>query len=140
MLDTKYSPQKAFDVRAAAAKLDTAVDNVSKLPVFSVIKYEDVYQIINYYDRSVVINYIPTRKIADKICRRYNRNNPFTYTQKKDLQNLLDRYSMLESEKIHYSRILESKSAREIYDIIKSRYLSAKDRQGIVEHRILALI
>jgi hypothetical protein len=140
MLDTKPSAPSQFDISTAAQRLTNVVDNVSKLPVFVISKNDNAYEIRNYYTTNVMINYIPTRKIADRICRRYNKGKPFTYIEKRTLQQLIDSYMVLESEKTHYMRIIESSSEQAVRDIVRARYLTSKDKQNSVEQRILALI
>lgn len=138
MLDIK--PTQEHPYKYAATKLEQAVKNVSKKPVFCVERKENYFVIKNYYSNRTVIKYVPTRRIAEKICSRYNKNKPFSFTEKRTLQRLIERYMKLMSEQFHYESIIRDSKEKDSRDTVRSRYTLVKDRQHALEEYILDVI
>lgn len=76
--------------KTIAVKLDNIVKKVSKRGIFVVGKNRDTgtYEVINYANKNPVITSLPTRKIADAFCKKYNNGQRYTHENRKLAETL----------------------------------------------------
>lgn len=105
-LATKYTHKNSWsnNRKSIAVKLDTIVRKVSKRGIFVVGKNHDTgnYEVINYANKNPVISSLPTRKIADAFCTKYNKGQHINKDSRK-LGEILYRIDKLRNDCMFYN-------------------------------------